>query len=104
MPNFEWKILEIFKESSNCIKVKYFLKATDDLNSVETEGYHLFSEEIVYKPFEEIKEEDLIRWIDKDTTKDEVNLIKLNLEAQLQALKNSKKVEFPWLENTFTIE
>ena len=29
---------------------------------------------------------------------------KLNLENQLQALKNSKKTEFPWLANTFTIE
>lgn len=104
MIGYNWSILEVFSDAGNIAKVKYFLKANDDLNSVETEGYHSYSEGVVVKPFEEIKEEDLIRWLDQDTTKDEINIIKLNLEKQLESLKNSKKAQFPWLANTFTIE
>lgn len=104
MITYKWSILEVFAEAEKLTKVKFFLKANDGANIVETEGYHEFSEGVVYKPFAEIKEEDLIRWLDQDTTKDEVNPIKSNLEKQLEALKNSKKVDFPWEINTFTVE
>ena len=103
MVNFKWSILEVYQENNQISKVKFFLKAEDESNIVETEGYHSYFEGSVCKPFEEIKEEDLIRWLDQDTTKDEVNIIKLNLEKQLEALKTSKKIEFPWENNTFTI-
>jgi hypothetical protein len=103
MINFNWSILEVFG-NQGIEKVRYLLKASDNTNVVETEGYHSFSEGVVYKPFAEIKEEDLIRWLEKDTTKDEVNIIKLNLEKQLESLKSSGKANFPWLANTFTIE
>ena len=49
------------------------------------------------------KEEDLTRWLEQDTTQDDVNIIKLNLEKQLEALKTSQKVAFPWENDTFTI-
>lgn len=104
MIDYKWSILEIFAEDQKLTKVRFFLKADDDTNSVETEGYHQFSEGVVYKPYSEVKEEDLIRWLDQDTTKDDVNAIKSNLEKQLEALKNSKKVDFPWENNTFTVE
>ena len=100
---YQWSILEIFGNQT-IDKVRYLLKAEDEKNTVETEGYHSFSEGVVCKPFSEVKEEDLIRWLEQDTTKDDVNIIKLNLEKQLEALKNSKKSEFPWLVDTFTIE
>ena len=103
MIDFKWSILEVFGNQT-VAKVRYLLKAQDEQNSVETEGYHQFSEGVVCKPFNEIKEEDLIRWLDQDTTKNEVNIIKLNLEKQLESLKSSDKAEFPWLANTFTIE
>lgn len=103
MITYKWSILEVFAEAEKLTKVKFFLKADDGANIVETEGYHEFSEGVVYKPFAEIKEEDLIRWLDQDTTKDEINPIKLNLEKQLEALKNSKKIAFPWEADTFTI-
>jgi hypothetical protein len=103
MITYTWKILEVFGDETTINKVRYLLKAQNETNIVETEGYHSFSEGAVYKPYSEIKEEDLIRWIDKDTTQEEVNPIKLNLEQQLEALKTSKKVEFPWEIDTFTI-
>lgn len=101
---YKWTILEVFAKSELLDEVKFLLTADDGDNTVKTEGYHQFSNDVAYKPFSEIKEEDLIRWLDKDTTKDEVNIIKLNLEKQLESLKNSKKAEFPWLANTFTVE
>ena len=103
MITFKWTILEIFGNET-ITKVRYLVKAQDEQNSVETEGYHSYLEGSVNKPFAEIKEEDLIRWLDQDTTKDEVNIIKLNLEKQLESLKSSDKANFPWLANTFTIE
>jgi len=103
MITYKWSILEIFGDQT-IVKVRYLLKAQNETNTVETEGYHCFLEGTIAKPYSEIKEEDLIRWLEQDTTKDDVNIIKLNLEKQLEALKNSKKSEFPWLVDTFTIE
>ena len=102
MINYTWKILEIFGDQT-ITKVRYSLKAQDEQNIVETEGNHCFSEGAIIKPFAEIKEENLIAWLERDTTQDEVNLIKLNLEAQLEALKTTKKIQFPWEADTFTI-
>ncbi len=102
MINYTWSILEVFGNQT-IEKVRYLLKAQDETNIVETEGYHSFSEGTVVKPYAEIKEEDLIRWLDQDTTKDEINIIKLNLDKQLELLKSSDKADFPWLANTFTI-
>jgi hypothetical protein len=102
MITYTWTILEVFGDQT-ITKVRYLLKAEDESNTVETEGYHSYFEGSVCKPFDEIKEEDLIRWLDQDTTQDEVNIIKLNLKKQLEALKTSKKIDFPWEANTFTI-
>jgi hypothetical protein len=102
MIDYKWTILEIYGDQT-ITKVRYLLKAQDEQNTIETEGNHCFSEGAILKPFAEIKEENLIAWLDRDTTQDEVNLIKLNLEAQLEALKITKKIEFPWEADTFTI-
>ena len=88
---FTWKILELL---SNCKGVKYYASASNENNTVETEGYFWFPEGKVNLPFEQIKEQNLIDWIDKDA-------IESNLNAQLQAMDSDKKVEFPWLADTF---
>lgn len=105
MITYTWSILEVFSKGETISEVHFLLKAQDETNTVETEGYHQFHEGTIAKPYAEIREEDLIRWVDQDTTKDEINPIKLNLEKQLNYLKSQpKKSEFPWLANTFTIE
>jgi len=103
MITYTWKILEIFANGENLTKIRYLLKAQDESNIVETEGYHSYLEGSVCKPLSEIKEEDLTRWLEQDTTQNDVNIIKLNLENQLEALKTSKKIAFPWEAETFTI-
>ena len=92
MTTFEWKILELF---ADCKGVKYYVKATDGQNFVESEGNGYFAENAINIPFEQIKESNLIEWLFKDD-------IKSNLETQLKALDSDKKVEFPWLADTFT--
>jgi hypothetical protein len=89
---FTWKILELF---ADCKGVKYFASATDDKNIVEAEGNCYFREGIVNLPFDQIKEQNLIDWIDKEP-------IELNLQAQLQAMDSDKTIKFPWLADTFT--
>lgn len=100
---FKWKFLELFANDNNLIAVCYLLSGTDGTNIVESQGNHEFSPGIVNKKFSDIVETDLIQWIEKDTTQDDINPIKLALENQLNTLENIKKVEFPWLAGTFTI-
>ena len=102
MTTYKWSILEVFGDQT-ITKVRYLLKAQDEANIIETEGYHEFSEELVSKPLSETKESDLIGWLESDTIQGNLNPIKLNLENQLEALKTSKKVAFPWEAETFTI-
>ena len=103
MITYTWSILEVYGDQT-ITKVRYLLKAQDESNTVKTEGYHEYSEGLVSKPLSEIKESDLIGWLESDTIKDGVNAIKLNLENQLDSLKTSKKIDFPWENDTFTIE
>ena len=102
--NYQWKILEIFANGNELISVKYLLSVTDNTNIVETEGNHTFLQGTVKKPLDQIVESDIIQWLEKDTTVDDVNPIKLATENQLKSLKISEKVVFPWLSDTFTIE
>ena len=103
MINYTWAILELFANNQTLTKVKYSLAGTDGEVTVLTEGNHTFSENIITKSLSEIVESDIVQWIEKDTTQDDVNLIKLAIENQLKAIENAKKVDFPWLANTFTI-
>jgi hypothetical protein len=102
MFTYKWSILDTFG-NENITKVRYLLKAQDGENSVETEGNHEFSEGLICKPLSEIKESDLIGWLESDTTQNNVNPIKLNLENQLKTLKTSNKIGLPWEAETFTI-
>jgi hypothetical protein len=103
MITYTWSILELFGNDI-VSKVRFTLKAQDETNTVETEGYHEFTEGLVCKSISEIKESDLIGWLVSDTTQDGLNPIKLNLENQLKSLKIDQKIDFPWENNTFTAE
>ena len=101
---FTWNFLELFANGNQLISVRYLLTGTDGKNTVESEGKHTFSDRVANKPLDQIVESDLVQWIEKDTTQDDINAIKLAVENQLKALENVKKVDFPWLAGTFTIE
>ncbi|CAB4123359.1 hypothetical protein UFOVP42_40 [uncultured Caudovirales phage] len=99
MIKYEWQILSI---SENCASVNYRVTGIEGLNTVTSEGNHVFAEGTVNLPFAQIKQENIIDWLEKDTTQNGVSAIKLNLENQLKALKSNTKVDFPWLAGTFT--
>lgn len=103
MITYTWKVLELYGKDA-IESVKFYLSATDGQNKVDTQGTHQFTPGIIIKPFAEIKESDIIGWLEQDTTKDDVNELKLNLENQLKQLEANKKVDFPWLADTFTVE
>lgn len=105
MIDYVWKFKELFQKDNVLTHVNYSLTGTDGVYSVTSEGFHEFLPETVDKPFHEILESDIKTWIQKDTTQNEVNLLKSNIESQINYLKNSpKKADFPWLSDTFTIE
>ena len=101
---FTWKFLELFANSEQLVSVTYLLSGTDGTNTVESKGKHTFSNGIVNKSLADIVESDLVQWLEKDTIQDDINPIKLAIENQLKAIENAKKVDFPWLANTFTVE
>ena len=103
MINYTWKFLDLFADGDNLIKVRYLLAGFDGNKTIESEGVHEFSLGIVNKKLQEIVETDLKQWIEKDTTNDDVNPIKLAIENQFKALEITQKVDFPWLAGTFTI-
>ena len=104
MISFQWKILDLFANSEQLVSVTYLLSGTDGTNTVESKGKHTFSNGIVNKSLADIVESDLVQWLEKDTIQDDINPIKLAIENQLKAIENAKKVDFPWLANTFTVE
>ena len=101
---FTWSILELFANDSQLTAVRYLLSGTYEKVTVQSEGKHTFSNGIANKSLDQIVESDIIQWLEKDTTQDDINLIKLALENQLNTLENIQKVDFPWLANTFTVE
>jgi hypothetical protein len=101
---FTWKILELFASDNKLVSVRYLLSGTDVKNTVQSEGQHTFSNGVVNKSLNQIVESDIVQWLEKDTTQDDVNAIKLAVENQLNSLKTAEKVDFPWLSGTFTIE
>ena len=101
MNNYKWTILEVSAEEGLITHAKYHVIASDETNSVETEGNWYFSDKIIKIPYEDVTEQDIIEWVEKETTQDGNNLIKSNLDKQLEALKSQTVTQLPWIQ-TFT--
>jgi len=99
-----WKILEIHSSNDLIVSARYFCSATDQINTVETEGWWNFNEPTLKTPFSDVTEEMVIEWVKAETTKDGANMIESRLTEQLTALEAQKKVIAPWLPQIFTPE
>jgi hypothetical protein len=99
---YTWKLVEVTAEEGLITHAYYHVTATDGENSVETEGNYYFKGKEIKIPYEEVREQTILDWIDKETTVDEVSSIKSRLDEQLLELKKEKTVGFPWLANVFT--
>ena len=96
MTVYQWKISEISAEDGIILHAKYHVTATDEDVSVETEGNWWFSDKIVKKPFDQVQEQDIAQWIEKESIQDGVSTIKSGLDKQIASLKNNNKSYLPW--------
>ena len=101
MTQFEWKILETVIVNGSLKSVKYWCKATDDKNSVETEGNWVMR--TMHMMDDETSEHQVIHWLDLDTTQDGKHLIKYRLQEQLDALSSEISTKPPWAVETFKV-
>jgi len=100
--NFTWKILEISAIDGLITHAKYKVSLTDQNQIVETEGNWWFSNPVVKVRFSDVTEEMVTSWIEQETMKDGINLIKSRLEEQLNELNKQESVVAPWLPQVFT--
>jgi hypothetical protein len=101
MINYQFKILETVIIDGILKSVKYWAKATDSKNSVETEGH--WKMRTIYVMNDDISEHQVIHWLDLDTTENGKHLIKYRLQEQLDALSSEITTKPPWAVDTFKV-
>ena len=101
MINYEIKILETVIKYGELKSVKYWCKATDNQNSVETEGnWKMVTPHLIDNDTTEYQ---VLHWIDLDATQDDKHLIKYRLQEQLDALSSAATTKPPWAVDTFKV-
>jgi hypothetical protein len=101
MINYEVKILETVIVDGALKSVKYWCKATEEENSVETEGnWKMRTAHLVDN---DTTEHQVAHWLDLDTTQDGKHLIKYRLQEQLDALSSETTTRPPWAVDTFKV-
>ena len=105
MTAYTWKILDISAEDDLITHAKYHVVAIgdDQQHKVETEGNWWFSDKIVKKPFNQVTEADVAKWIENESIVDGKSSILEALDKQLNSLKLDKSVSMPWKPQTFKI-
>ena len=101
MFNYEWKIIETVIIDGYLKSVKYWCKATDAQNSVETEGN--WKMRISHMVDADTTEHQVIHWLDLDATQDGKHLIKYRLQEQLDAISSEIATKPPWAVDTFKV-
>ena len=101
---YVWKVEEMSANDGLITHAKYRCTVFEDDKFVETEGNWWFNDPSMKIPFEQVSEEIVAQWIEKEATKDGVNVIKSRLEEQLALLEKSKSVVPPWKPQVFTPE
>ena len=100
--NYKWSILDISAIDGLITNSKYKVSLSDQDQIVETEGNWWFANPTLKIPFSDITEEMVASWIEQETMKDGINLIKSRLEEQLNELNKQNTVIAPWLPQVFT--
>ena len=100
---YEWKILGVTADETGLItEARYFASLELDDVKVETEGNWYFNEPKLIIPFEQVTEENVIAWIQKEATKDGDNSVECRLNEQLEALASQRDTVAPWMPQVFT--
>jgi hypothetical protein len=101
MINYQWKILETVIVDRELKSIKYWCKATDSKNSVETEGN--WKMRTAHLVDEDLSEHQVTHWLDLDATENDKHLIKYRLQEQLDALSSATTTKPPWAVDTFKV-
>ena len=101
MINYQWKILETVIIDRELKSIKYWCKATDSKNSVETEGN--WKMRMAHLVDEDLSEHQVTHWLDLDATENDKHLIKYRLQEQLDALSSAATTKPPWAVDTFKV-
>jgi hypothetical protein len=101
MTTFDWKILETTIEDGALKAVKYRCTASDDQNSVQTEGN--WKMRTAHTIDENTSEHQVSHWLDLDAIQDGKHLIKYRLQEQLDALRSPTPTKPPWAVDTFKV-
>ena len=101
MINYQWKILETVIIDRELKSIKYWCKATDSKNSVETEGN--WKMRMAHLVDEDLSEHQVTHWLDLDATENDKHLIKYRLQEQLDALSSAVTTKPPWAVDTFKV-
>jgi len=99
---YTWSILDISAKNGLITHSKYKVSLFDQDQTVETEGNWWFNGTEAKVPFDQVTEEMVASWIEQETMKDGINLIKSRLEEQLNELNKQETVIAPWLPQVFT--
>lgn len=102
--NYQWSITGTQAQDGLILCAKYHVTAKEDDLSVETEGYWTFDSPKLSVPFDQVTEEMIVAWIEKETMRDSVCVIKSRLQEQLDSLSKSQFTPPPWQPQTFTVE
>ena len=100
---FKWKITDVHAKDGLITEAKYHVTLTDDDKSVETEGHWSFGDPVLTVPFEDVTENTVIGWIQKEAIQYGENIIESRLTEQLEALKTPKVLP-PWVPQVFTLD
>jgi len=100
--NYKWSIFDISAIDGLITHAKYKVELSDQDQIVETEGNWWFANPTLKVPFSDVTEEMVVSWIEQETMKDGINLIKSRLEEQLNELNKQDSVVAPWLPQVFT--
>lgn len=100
---FEWKISEVQAKDGLIVEAKYHVTLSEDGKTVETEGHWKFGDPVLSVPFEEVTEQTVAGWIQKEAVQYGKNIIESCLTEQLEALKTPKVLP-PWVPQVFTLD
>jgi len=101
MINYQLKILETVIIDRELKSIKYWCKATDSKNSVETEGN--WKMRTAHLVDDDLSEHQVTHWLDLDATENDKHLIKYRLQEQLDALSSATTTKPPWAVDTFKV-
>ena len=91
------------EESGLFTEAHYKVIASDECNSVSTEGNWTFKNK-EHQIIPETIEKDVIYWIKQESMINESCIIESNLEKQLASLNQQNSIKKPWIKPTFTVK